>query len=1677
MVLSREDVQARLKAEMTANWLELSLAAIENELPTPLRPPAYALFNRDEQGKELNQVYDYAERQRQHKELEKQLARLDDMSAEERHMIFAALVPRLATYMEAAWQLLGMLPYQVGACRRSFRAPGQTQAYRAKRLDWLKNIIMHLLSYRTKELSWFAAWTVHLGLYYTQPFGILFAAAIDAGGPEGEEIFQILLSSARGEHEIGRMGRHVTTALLVAARPDGWTFIEHLLLAAQREEGLRQVILETVDEAHPQAFRRIIALILEHNLLRFSATVRAADVWLGFGRDVSDVGDLRTVLGALGPLLDEPAACQQALDGGNPQEVYLALWATAFTDTRKAIAAALPILNDAMPERRLAAVHLLGLLNLPEAQERLVTCLADPDLRVALHAYAQSDADAMDEQSQSEFFERVQALLHRLGGKNQHIQSGIWPWLTIQVDIATLLNTLLSCLGERDPRCLIPYISAMHSWNRIHLAQKLAALPIWDEQVRDVLYQLLGDRTHRVSFEALKLIATHPLDEADTRAIEQLLTRKNDELRRGLIELLLKGDDESVLTSASRLLIQTHPLQRQAGLDLLNGLIADKRQVERTVARARVYADENESLSPMENVLLEKIFAASRAEETYTRENVLGLIKPEQRTPVVPPRKLSVVIDTPAVRACLLSLDALIEEHRTTPLQIKTWRGHGEMLLGNVEQYQLPRPNLNLEAEQDEREHLPLAELWLAWERERPASTRDEDGLELVRAVLFLRKTLAAPTPPITDDTAHRRSPSMDFYQRGAFASLLAKANETVEQEPFYLRHHQLINWLLMWLRRCPEMSRVTLNFLLDTAEAALAHIDVAELVALETDAQKSDWERHYIRQQCYQDGGLALLLEYHTWHGPQWEAEHVRRRWQLLHWLDEPVPGLERFRPSLDVVMEAYAIGEASEVDILDHLGGVAGNRHHTDLRDLSTRIPPVHMEKYPVLFTIVAKLRARILEIELVRGEMPTPATDLALALRYSGGTALFVRLVALLEPTELARGYGSTNQSKGGTWSHLLRVSSPDPEEPLEEFARRVREERLTTERLVAAALYAPQWARHVEYVLGWPHLVEAVWWIYAHTKGNNWSIDDDIRKMWQTSVAERTMVNAEELINGAVDVVWFQTSYHGLGAQRWEQVYAAAKYASDGTGHGRARLFADTMIGKVDASTLRQRMFEKRQQDAVRALGLVPLPEAHAEREAEIAERYQAFQEFKRTGKQFGAQRRASEETAVRIGMENLARTAGFADPLRLQWAMEIQSTTDLHNGALHVTVEDVTVTLELDPISAEPAVRVIDNKGKTLKNLPARLKKHKEIAYLLNCKREIEQQIARMRVTLETSMCRGEHFTAREILGLLAHPVLSHLLQQLIIVCDTDSTVMGYPLRSEGERDPQLCLRDHAGNAIAIDLAATDLRLAHPYDLLQTQTWHAWQRECFTVARTQPFKQVFRELYVCTSNETRHGDDALSRRYHGHQVQPRRAHALLGQRGWIVDYEEGIRRTFHEEKLTAVVSFVNGVFTPTEVEGLTVGDVFFYQQDNYKPIALSSVSPRIFSETMRDLDLMVSVAHSGGVDPEASASTVEMRSALASETCTLLGIENVTFKSAHALIAGRLGHYSVHLGSAIVHRQPGGALCIIPVHAQHRGRIFLPFADNDPGTAEVITKIITLARDHEIKDPSILEQIM
>ncbi len=204
----------------------------------------------------------------------------------------------------------------MGYSRRSFRVPGVTSY---KQRWWLESLISTVRNYEF-DLPTLASWCPYLG-YGNDVLGYLFAGAIDAGDAVGQEVFEILIASAKGEHEIGTMGRHVVRSLLLANCPEGWEFVEKLLVAAQRQEGLRQSILESVDEAHPIAFQRMLKLILDENLIRFAATLRAVDVdvWFGFGLDVLQEKQARVIVAQVLEFLTDKKQQQAALASEDPQ--------------------------------------------------------------------------------------------------------------------------------------------------------------------------------------------------------------------------------------------------------------------------------------------------------------------------------------------------------------------------------------------------------------------------------------------------------------------------------------------------------------------------------------------------------------------------------------------------------------------------------------------------------------------------------------------------------------------------------------------------------------------------------------------------------------------------------------------------------------------------------------------------------------------------------------------------------------------------------------------------------------------------------------------------------------------------------------------------------------------------------------------------------------------------------------------------------------------------------------------------------------------------------------------------------------------------------------------------------------------------------------------------------------
>ena len=1555
----------------------------------------------------------------------KAAGRIAKLAAPARRMAFSAALPGLGGELTQLYEDAGAMTYQSSWSRRPFRAPTAPQLAQRRVLEYLATGAPDLVAHGA-DPAWLARWAGHLmaqSWSLASPLvGWLLATAIDAGD---DAVFDILVATIDGTDDVATMGRHVPTALLCAGREDGWERVERLLLAAQRQEGLRQSILEVVDEAHPQAFQRMLALIVEHDLTRFASVARAMSVWLGIELLAGDGRRLTAIASRSLELLRDPPA----IVDGEPLDIYLALWAIATRDAEQAIARAEPALCSDDAEQRFAAVRFLAETQISTATPALVRALRDEDLRVA--AYACQTLAAYGAAPMPASYDALEALLARLPKRAVELEAVSWLGPLPPLKRETVAGLLFSHVDPPQIDRVLPHAKALGPWDRGRLVD-LIAKGAPDGPRRAALLDALSDASPDVRSHAIAAMGKLRLDDVEALALEPLLKRKPGDLRRGVLDLIAGRGDAWALQAAGRLLAGSDQ-QRLGGVDLLRRITAAGSP---HAARARellatLEADENDDTAVAE--------ATRRAvrNDPLIRHNEadgFGLFDEAELTRGAAPRRTGFAAGTPAALRVIALLDELICANAGTEIEMLHWGTSERLLLGAADGLNLHLHALRLRRGDTDLD-LPLGELWHGFADELPPDARDADDQQILRAHLHC----------------------------SAVASRFSWGEKSKVGSALGVRHVALVTDVLSYLAFVGADER-RLSLALDAAEEALASTSARELA-------RREWDRAPLALQIARE----LVAEPFAVECPDLVARH----WRLELWLSEP-PGARPqtvlyagfkdhpraskrrpMRPPDAVVARAFTLGAASEADMIDHLVGPRGLYWEFNaLGLLSTRRGRELTAGGERVAEVVERVRERVVAIELARGEEPTAAASAVLALRRTGGLEVLAGALSALGDDLFVRGWARDGESRAAVFSHVVAASAPGEDDTPERFRDATSTGRARERRLRELACYAPQWARHVELALDLPGLADAVWWLHAHTKDDHWKTEEELREGWSRAIAERTALSSQELIEGAVDVAWFAGVRERVGDEQLGLLLKATKYASTAGGHKRAELFARAMRGDVTEEQLAARIAKSRHQDSVRAIGLLPLPAS--ERDATLNRRYELLQEYKRESRRFGRQRQASEARATEIALQNLARTAGFADPVRLTWAMEAHATADLADGGVTVEQEGVTVNVAVGG-DGKPVVTV--RRGdKALKAVPAKLRKVPEVKAVTDRTTELRRQASRIKASLEQAMVRGDEISGAELADFHEHVLLWPAISRLVLIGEDAA---GFPDR--GGR----VLRDPAGGEHAVG-PTESLRIAHPVDLLDRE-WASWQHHVMSGRLVQPFKQVFRELYVPVEAEMT-DDRCGSRRYAGHQVQPARARALLSKRGWLWDDELGPRRIDHAEHIAGTLWSLNGFGTPVDVEAPVLEELRFYDVREGQPIALADVPPRLFSEVMRDVDLVVSVAHVAGVDPEASQSSLEIRGALVAETCALLGMDNVAVDGPRALIDGQIARYAVHLGSANVQRMPGGSVCIVPVHSQQRGRVFLPFADDDPKTAELVAKVLMLARDRDIRDPTILEQL-
>lgn len=723
-----------------------------------------------------------------------------------------------------------------------------------------------------------------------------------------------------------------------------------------------------------------------------------------------------------------------------------------------------------------------------------------------------------------------------------------------------------------------------------------------------------------------------------------------------------------------------------------------------------------------------------------------------------------------------------------------------------------------------------------------------------------------------------------------------------------------------------------------------------------------------------------------------------------------------------------------------------------------------------------IFTALTDRILETELKRGEMETEFSKAIFSIKRIYGMEWMVEILKAMGNDKLDRGtyyyWSGSSAGRRECLSHLLQVCQPREEDTAEKMERLLSGTKIGEQKLVETAMYAPQWLSVIEEYLGWPGLKSGCYYFMAH-------MNERFDRKKEAMIARYTPLTSEELNEGAFDLNWFRESYELLGEKRFSKLYTAAKYISDGSKHARARKYADAALGKVTTKQLEEQIREKRNKDLLMSYGLVPIGG-----QEDLLRRYEFIQQFIKESKQFGAQRRSSEAAAAATALKNMATAAGYADVTRLTLAMEselVKSYADYYEAH---QLEDISLRLETDETGKTEMI--CEKAGKALKSVPAKFKKSELYLKLRDIRKAFNEQRIRAVKMFEQSMEEREVYRFGELRALCDSPVVGPVIQALVLLEEEtkakEENVLSAEVGGGGSLPVHgfLCgqgVRDCHGQIHILEDHCS-VRVAHPFDLYKRGCWQDYQKTLFSGGEKQrvikqPFKQIFRELYVKLPEELQRERSMM---FAGNQIQPKKTAACLRGRRWVADYEEGLQKVYYRENLVARIYALADWFSPSDIEAPTLEWVEFTDRKTFQSVKLENIPDVVYSEVMRDVDLAVSVAHAGGVDPETSHSTVEMRKAILELCLPLFKLKNVRLEGSHALIEGTRGQYSIHLGSGVIHQSGGHQIQVLPVHSQGRGKMFLPFLDEDPKTAEIISKVVLFAEDQKMKDPYVLRQL-
>ena len=371
----------------------------------------------------------------------------------------------IAPYVQRVWDSLQAYPYQRWWGRRPFRSENPAD-YTEVQLS--KMCTLH--SYYSSGVGALPIAEQFQYVVYNEDSVEAFFALVLSENPDTYyELFKDIFSS---EHEIGDVCAVLIKAALMVEDTRYGTLVEQLLLAAQLQEGLRQMILESLDGTSLASLQHFIGVILQHNLTRFSSVVRAVDVWFGFDWEAPQKSVINRVLELAQTFLSDRAAAEKVVSSKDHIERFVALWAVGVRSVQQALDLAVKAIQDPQTS------HEGRIVTLYFVQQTQIT-YTDIATYAEAHFGEVADLDYWLLQNLPEgslspaLFDRMQAAAKALPKEGKYFEGVGFRWLSFTLKPQDIYRFLIGEANEQQQERLAAELSEIPVEVRQNLLQNV----------------------------------------------------------------------------------------------------------------------------------------------------------------------------------------------------------------------------------------------------------------------------------------------------------------------------------------------------------------------------------------------------------------------------------------------------------------------------------------------------------------------------------------------------------------------------------------------------------------------------------------------------------------------------------------------------------------------------------------------------------------------------------------------------------------------------------------------------------------------------------------------------------------------------------------------------------------------------------------------------------------------------------------------------------------------------------------------------------------------------------------------------------------------------------------------------------------------------------------------------